>query len=193
MGATWLRIFGWRVEGSRPPTSKAVVIAYPHTSNWDLPFTLAVAYALDVDIHWLGKTSIFKPPFGRFMRSLGGVPVERSRSTNLVDSIVATLAPIDDLLVIIPPEGTRSQAGRWKSGFYWVAVRAEIPIILGYLDYERKAGGLGEVLYPTGDIDADIEKIKVFYQGVRGKFPEKQGEITLDADLPEPTSSLDHS
>lgn len=183
LGRTWLRFFGWEVEGGAPGVPKAVVIAYPHTTNWDLPFTLAVAYALDVDVHWLGKKSLFRAPYGWFMRWVGGIAVERSRSTNLVDSIVGTLAPIREILVIIPPEGTRSQSGRWKSGFYWVAVGAELPIILGYLDYKRKRGGLGEIFYPSGDIEADFGKIRDFYSGVTGKFPEKQGAITLADDL----------
>lgn len=182
MGATWLRLFGWQVEGSRPSTDKAVVIAYPHTTNWDLPFTLAVAFALDVDIHWLGKKSIFKRPFGWFFKLLGGIPVERSRRTSLVDSIVKTLEPIEQVFVIIPPEGTRSKSGHWKTGFYWVAVGARIPIILGYLDYTRKRGGLGEVFEPSGDIEADLDKIRTFYQGVEGKYPELQGAITFDVD-----------
>jgi len=182
MGLGWLRLFGWRVEGSRPATQKAVVIAYPHTSNWDLPFTLAIAFALDVDIHWLGKMSIFKPPFGWFFRMLGGIPVERSRSTNLVDAIVETLDPMERIFVIIPPEGTRSQSGRWKTGFYWVAVGARLPIILGYLDYARKCGGLGEVFEPSGDIESDLDKIRGFYEGVKGKHPELQGAIRLEPD-----------
>jgi len=179
LGKTWLKVFGWRVEGSRPPVTKAVVVAYPHTSNWDLLFTLAVAYAIDVDIHWLGKTAIFNRPFGTFMRWVGGIPVDRSKSNNLVDAISQAIAPMDDIFVIIPPEGTRTQAGRWKSGFYWVAVKSEIPIILGFLDYTRKCGGLGEVLVPTGDIEADIEKVRGFYEGVEGKNLEDQGPITL--------------
>jgi len=90
---------------------------------------------------------------------------------------------MSEILVIIPPEGTRSQSGRWKSGFYWVAVGAGLPIILGYLDYTRKCGGLGEIFYPSGNIEADFGKIREFYSGVQGKFPEKQGAITLDDDL----------
>jgi 1-acyl-sn-glycerol-3-phosphate acyltransferase len=183
LGRTWLRFFGWEVEGGAPNVPKAVVIAYPHTSNWDLPFTLAVSYALDLDVHWLGKKSLFKAPYGWFMRWVGGIAVERSRSTNLVDSIVDTLAPMQEILVIIPPEGTRSQSGRWKSGFYWVAVGSGLPIILGYLDYKRKRGGLGEIFYPSGEIEADFDKIRDFYSNVTGKFPEKQGAITLADDL----------
>jgi 1-acyl-sn-glycerol-3-phosphate acyltransferase len=183
LGKAWLAFFGWQVAGGAPPVRKAVVIAYPHTSNWDLPFMLAVAYSIDVDVHWLGKKSLFRSPYGGFMRWVGGIPVDRSRHTKLVDAVVDTITPHEELMVVIPPEGTRSQSGRWKSGFYWVAVQAGVPIILGFLDYTKKRGGLGEVLHPTGDIDADFEKIRSFYQGIEGKFPDKQGVITLNDEV----------
>jgi 1-acyl-sn-glycerol-3-phosphate acyltransferase len=179
MGRTFLRVFGWELEGGRPGVQRAVVIAYPHTTNWDLPFTIACAYALDVDIKWLGKKAIFKWPLGWFMKKLGGIPVDRTRRTNLVDAVIEAIEPLDDVLVVIPPEGTRGKAGRWKSGFYWIADGAGIPIILGFLDYGRKRGGLGEVFEPTGDIHADFEKIEAFYRGMEGKYPDKQGPITL--------------
>ena len=178
------RSSGWEVVGGEHrPCARAVIIAYPHTTNWDLPFMLAVAYSIDCDVHWLGKKSLFRSPFGGFMRWVGGISVDRSRRTKLVDAVVDTIAPHEELMVVIPPEGTRSQAGRWKSGFYWVAVQAGVPIILGFLDYTRKRGGLGEVLHPTGDIDADFEKIRNFYDGIEGKYPDRQGVITLNDDV----------
>ena len=180
VGGLFLRVFGWEVEGGAPTVDRAVVVAYPHTSNWDMPFTLAMAFALDVDIRWLGKKSLFTTPvFGSLMRWFGGLSVDRSRRTNMVDAVVAVIEPMEQGYVLIPPEGTRSKAGRWKSGFYWVAVGAEVPIILGFLDFGRKRGGLGEVLEPSGDIHADIERIRAFYADVKGKHPEKQGAITL--------------
>lgn len=180
LGRSWLWLFGWRVEGGRPDARKAVVIAYPHTTNWDLPFMLAVAYALDLDIRWLGKHTLFRAPFGWAMRRLGGISVDRRSRGNNVDAIVETLNPMEDVLVVIPPEGTRSHAGRWKSGFYWVAVGAELPIVLGFLDYSRKCGGLGEILYPTGDPETDLVKMREFYEGIDGKFPERTGAISFD-------------
>ena len=146
-------------------------------TEWAQP---AIAFALGFRMHWLGKAAIFRPPFGRLMRWLGGIPVIRSRSTNLVTSIVESLADRDEVYVIIPPEGTRSKSGHWKSGFYWVVVEAGIPIILGYLDYARREGGLGETFVPSGDLEADLEKIREFYSGVEGKYPDLQGEITLE-------------
>lgn len=154
-------------------------MAYPHTSNWDFPFTLAVAYYHDVDIRWLGKKQMFNFPFGWFFRALGGIPVDRTKATGLVDSVVATIESYDELLVVIPPEGTRGQSGRWKSGFYWVAVKANVPIVLSFLDYSRKVGGIGTVFPPSGDLEADFVKIRDFYDGVRGKYPEKQVAISL--------------
>ncbi len=179
VGRAFLRAFGWQLEGGAPDAKRAVVIAYPHTTNWDLPFTLACAYALDVDIKWLGKKSLFHGPQGWLMKSLGGIPVDRSKRTKLVDAVIDAIEPMDNVLVVIPPEGTRGKTGRWKSGFYWIAHGAHIPIVLGFLDFKRKRGGLGEVFEPTGDIDADLERIKEFYAGIEGKFPDKQGAITL--------------
>jgi 1-acyl-sn-glycerol-3-phosphate acyltransferase len=180
LGRLFLWLFGWKIDGAGPTVPKAVIIAYPHTTNWDMPITLAIAFALGFRMHWLGKAAIFRPPFGRLMRWLGGIPVIRSRSTNLVTSIVESLADRDEVYVIIPPEGTRSKSGHWKSGFYWVVVEAGIPIILGYLDYARREGGLGETFVPSGDLEADLEKIREFYSGVEGKYPDLQGEITLE-------------
>ncbi len=179
VGRSWLAFFGWKVEGPPPGVPKAVVVAYPHTSNWDFPFALAVAYAHGVDIRWLGKKQMFRPAFGWLFRWLGGVPVDRTKSTGLVDAVVETIGQYDELLVVIPPEGTRGQAGRWKSGFYWIAVNAKVPIILSFLDYSRKVGGIGTTFMPTGNLEADFEKIRDFYDGIDGKFPAKQVPISL--------------
>lgn len=179
VGEAYLKLTGWDVDAGRPDVDKAVVIAYPHTSNWDITFTLAAAYVLDVDIQWLGKKSLFDPPFGFMLRWLGGVPVDRSKRTKMVDAMAETMRDMARGLIIIPPEGTRSAAGRWKSGFYWVAVGAEVPIVLGYVDFGRKRAGLGEMFRPTGDLHADFAQIRAFYEGMQGKFPDKQGPIRL--------------
>jgi 1-acyl-sn-glycerol-3-phosphate acyltransferase len=156
------------------------VIAYPHTSNWDLPFMLAIAWALGVNVSWLGKKNLFAPAYGWFMRGVGGIAVDRSRSTRLVDAVVAAIEPRQKLMLVISPEGTRSQTGHWKSGFYWVAVGARVPIILGFLDYTRRCGGLGEVFEPSGQLEDDMKTIRDFYSGMEGKYPSKQGEIVLE-------------
>lgn len=179
VGRAWLAAFGWEVAGGRPDVKKAVVVAAPHTSNWDLPFTLAIAYVLDVHISWVGKHTLFAPPFGGIMRWLGGVPVDRRARHGAVSAIADRIREADEIFLIIPPEGTRGRATRWKTGFYYAALEAEVPIVLGFLDFGRKRGGLGEVFQPTGDIAHDFEKIRAFYADVKGKHPDKSGSITL--------------
>lgn len=150
---------------------KLVVIAAPHTTNWDLPIMLAVAIYYRVRLRWMGKDSLFKGPFGWLMHALGGIPVDRSKSNNAVAQMVARYNEADALLVAIPPEGTRAKTRYWKTGFYHIANGAGVPIALGFLDYARKVGGIGSVLQPTGDYDADLERIKEFYADVKGKYP----------------------
>ena len=167
----FLRLMGWKVVGKLPPSAaKSVLIAAPHTSNWDLPYTLMVCFVLRLNVYWMGKSSIFKPPFRRVMMWLGGIPVDRAQSNNLVaDSSAAIMKATGPLQLIVPPEGTRSGTRFWKTGFYYIASGAGVPIMLAYLDYDKKVGGLGPVFQTTGDIDADMVAIKAFYAGVKGK------------------------
>ena len=167
----FLRLTGWKIEGSLPPDGqKSVLIAAPHTSNWDLPYTLMVAFVLRLNIYWMGKEQIFKPPFRGLMRWLGGIPVQREKSSNLVAaSIDAIRAAAGPLQLIVPPEGTRSNTRYWKTGFYYIAVGAQVPIVMAYMDYKRKISGLGPVFQPTGDIEADMAAIKSFYAPFTGK------------------------
>ena len=167
---------GWRVGGEIPEDKKMVVIAAPHTTNWDLPIMLAVAFYYRVDLKWMGKDSLFKGPFGWLMHALGGIPIDRSKSNNVVDQMVAIYQEADDLLVAIPPEGTRSKVRYWKTGFYNIAHGAGVPIAFGYLDYKNKVGGIGGKLTTTGDYDADLEKIKAFYAPITGKYDERTDE-----------------
>jgi 1-acyl-sn-glycerol-3-phosphate acyltransferase len=164
-----LERLGWKVEGTAPPVPKAVLIAAPHTSNWDLPYTLLLASALGIKISWMGKHTLFRPPFGTLLRTLGGVSVDRSGNKGAVQAAVDLFAEHDSLYLVIAPEGTRSQADRWKTGFYRIAEGAGVPLVLGYLDYARKVGGLGTVFTPTGDIERDMEEIRTFYAPIRGK------------------------
>ena len=166
-----LSLAGWRTEGQLPPIPKFVLVGAPHTSNWDLPFTLLVAFALRARIHWLGKTAIFRRPFKGFFQWLGGIPVERSQSVNLVEQSIQQFQRHDQLILTIAPAGTRQRVIKWKSGFYHIASGAGVPIVLGFLDYRRKVGGIGPVVYPTGNIAADMQTIRAFYDGVTGKNP----------------------
>ena len=167
----FLRLMGWKVVGKLPAdAAKCVLIAAPHTSNWDLPYTLMVAFALRLNVYWMGKTSIFKPPFRGLMMWLGGIPVDRSQSNHLVAaSSAAILQATGPLQLIVPPEGTRSGTRYWKTGFYYIAQGAGVPIVMAYLDYDKKVGGLGPIFQTSGDIDADMVAIKAFYAGVTGK------------------------
>ncbi len=167
----FLRLTGWKVVGKLPANAaKSVLIAAPHTSNWDLPYTLMVAFVLRLNVYWIGKSSLFKPPFRGVMMWLGGIPVDRSQSNNLVvASSEAIMNATGPLQLIVPPEGTRSGTRFWKTGFYYIAAGAGVPIVMAYLDYEKKVGGLGPVFQPTGDVDLDMLAIKAFYAGVKGK------------------------
>jgi 1-acyl-sn-glycerol-3-phosphate acyltransferase len=167
-----LRLLGWRIEGEAPAAPKYVMIAAPHTSNWDFPYTLLVAFALRLNIYWMGKHSLFPPVLGAVMRWLGGIAVDRSKAGNLVQGTIDAFAATESLVVIVPPEGTRGKVTHWKTGFYYIAQGAGVPIALGYLDFKRKAGGIQGLFYPTGDIEADMVKIKQFYAGITGKRPQ---------------------
>ncbi len=167
----FLKLAGWKVEGALPPEAhKAVLIAAPHTSNWDLPYTLMVSFVLRMDVYWLGKQSIFKPPFSNIMQWLGGIPVNREQSTNLVAASAQALVKANGKVqLIIPPEGTRSKTTYWKTGFYYIALGAKVPIVMAYMDYPQKRAGLGPLFYPSGDIDKDMVEIKAFYAQFKGK------------------------
>jgi 1-acyl-sn-glycerol-3-phosphate acyltransferase len=171
----FLKLTGWKVEGSLPAgVTKCVLIAAPHTSNWDLPYTLMVAFALRLNVYWMGKASIFKPPFSGVMRWLGGIPVQREQSNNLVAASAQAIVDFDGhLQLAVPPEGTRSKSRYWKTGFYYIAQTAQVPIVMAYMDYGQKRSGLGPVFQPTGDIDKDMAEIKAFYAPMQGKHTDR--------------------
>jgi 1-acyl-sn-glycerol-3-phosphate acyltransferase len=167
----FLRLRGWKIEGHLPSeASKCVFIAAPHTSNWDLPFTLMVAFALRLNIYWMGKASIFRFPFGGVMRWLGGIPVNREQANNLVAASAQALIAADGpVQLVIPPEGTRSKTRYWKTGFYYIALEAKVPILMAYMDYSRKISGIGPLLTPTGNVENDMQVVKDFYAPFKGK------------------------
>ncbi len=172
----WFKMVGWNVADPLPKGKKFVIIAAPHTSNWDFPFMLAAAMHWRVPVRWLGKDAIFKPAFiGVIARKLGGIAVDRSKNNNVVDGLVKEFGERDEFILMVPPEGTRAKTKYWKTGFYHIAHGADVPIALGFLDYEKKLAGFGGSFKTTGDYDADLVDIKAFYNGVKGKYPE-QGE-----------------
>jgi 1-acyl-sn-glycerol-3-phosphate acyltransferase len=171
IGRAWMGAAGWRVEGALPQGKKFVLIAAPHTSNWDLPFMLAAGYILGARISWLGKHTVFWGPFGWFMKALGGIPVDRRSPQNLVQQVTQRFAASDALILAVPPEGTRKQVAYWKSGFYQIARAAQVPVAMGYLDFRRKVAGVGPFLHITADVRADMDQIRAFYRDIRGKRP----------------------
>jgi 1-acyl-sn-glycerol-3-phosphate acyltransferase len=188
-------LFGWRYEGpTHKDIDKLVLIASPHTSNWDLVWMMAFAWTEDFQLRWFGKQQLFRFPFGGLMRMMGGQPIDRSRNSNVVE---ATAKAIKDhpgkLMVAIPAAGTRSRRDYWKSGFYFIASLAEVPISLGYLDYSRKRGSIGKLLYPSGDVTADMDVIRDWYKDKAGKHPQNVSRIRLrqedDPDLVPATGS----
>lgn len=162
-----------------PPSKKYVLIGAPHTSNWDFVVGLLALWALGIRARWLGKKELFKPPLGLLMRLLGGIPVDRSRRNNLVDQVAEVFRREEEIAILITPEGTRGKAPYWRTGFYHMALKAGVPIALGYVDFRRKEVGIGAYLWPTGDLRRDFEAIRAFYQDKTGLRPEKQGPIRL--------------
>ena len=166
-----LKLAGWKIEGETPKADRYVLIAAPHTSNWDFPLTLAVAFRMKMKVFWMGKSSLFRGPMGSIMRWLGGIPVDRQQANGLVQQIVDQFNRCEELVVVIPPEGTRSKATRWKSGFYHVANQAGVPIALGFLDFKHKIGGIKGMFETTGDFEQDLANIQSIYSTIAGKKP----------------------
>lgn len=172
-----LRLFGWQVERELPAAPKYVAIGYPHTSNWDFPVGILTMWALGIRGRWVGKHTLFRWPFGWVMRALGGLPLDRERTRDFVQQSVEAFARREELILVLAPEGTRSQTEGWRTGFYYIALGAAVPIALGYLDFGRRRAGIGAVLVPSGDLEADFERLRAFYRNRSGRRPERQSEI----------------
>ncbi len=151
---------------------KCVVIAAPHTSNWDFVYSMAFFSKLQLPIKFLAKKELFKWPLKALLQSLGGMPVHREKNSNLVEQMIGMFNATDALMLIIPAEGTRGKVTKWKTGFYHVALGAKVPLLLGFLDYEKKIAGFGPLLYLTGNTNTDAENIKNFYRNMKGKHPQ---------------------
>jgi len=178
--ANWLlKLIGWQVVGVFPDIPKFVLVGAPHTSNWDFPLAMLLMYSTGVRFNWIGKDSLFRPPFGRLFKRLGGIPVRRGQNDNFVSQIVEAFENSKRLIIAIAPEGTRSKIQYWKTGFYYMALGARVPLVLGFIDYGRKQVGVGPLVHPSGDIKADFSRLQEFYINITGRYPEKQGAIEL--------------
>lgn len=164
---------GWKAHGSAPADGRCVIIAAPHTSNWDFLYFIGLTEDLGLQPHFMAKDSLFRWPLGRFMRDMGGVPVVRSSRQNVVDAMVAEFARRDRFMLTIAPEGTRGKVGQWRTGFYHIAMKAGVPLVVGMMDYGTKTGGLGPAIWPTGDYAADMAKIFEVYRTVTPRHPER--------------------
>ena len=167
-----IRLIGWRLVGETPTEKKYLIIGAPHTSNWDFVLYVMFAFIRRFDFHWMGKSSLFFFPFKRLMIWLGGIPIDRSKANNVIDQMVAYYRSVDQLVVIITPEGTRSKVRQWKTGFYHIARQAELPVYLGYIDCATKTMGFGKRFEVSSDIDADIKAIQAFYADKQGINPD---------------------
>jgi 1-acyl-sn-glycerol-3-phosphate acyltransferase len=176
-----LRFSGWQYEGEIPPEKKYVALAVPHTSNWDGLLLVAILQSIGLQMEWMVKDSWIKSPIGPVLRGVGAIGINRSKHTNVVDQMVEQFKKRDAFVLGIPPEGTRSRAEYWKSGFYHIARGADVPVVTGYLDFARKRAGLGAAIRMTGDVRADMDKIRAFYAAKDPKpyDPSKFGPIRL--------------
>jgi len=161
--ALWL--LGWRVEGSLPDVPKMLVIAAPHSSNWDFIIGMALVWAMRLDGHFLGKAELFRWPLGPLMRWLGGTPVDRASPGGVVGDTITRIRASPGFILGMSPEGTRRPVSRWKSGFYRIALGANLPIVAGYFDNARKRVGFGPVFHPAGNTEAEIDSMRAFYRG----------------------------
>jgi 1-acyl-sn-glycerol-3-phosphate acyltransferase len=173
----WL--VGWRVEGKLPNLPKFILIGAPHTSNWDFVLFLGLVFTLRINVRFMGKAELFRFPVGWFFRYCGGVPVDRKKSTGLVEQMVDACNKSDNFILTITPEGTRHHVTEWKRGFYHIAKGAGIPIVIGIVDGKHKIVRIGQVFQPTDDIEADMKSIQGFFAGMVGINPRRK-YITLE-------------
>ena len=174
-----LRMFGWTVEKDLPLKEKYVLVGAPHTSNWDFPLGILGMLAMGLRFRWVGKHTIFRGATGLILKSIGGIPVDRRVRSNFIKQMVDLFYTQENMILAITPEGSRSKTPYWKTGFYYIALDANVPIALGYIDYREKKLGVGYSLFPSGNIEKDIEIIRKFYEGKTGRHREKQGEIRV--------------
>ncbi len=168
-GRAVMRILGWRFEGDLPDLPKFVIAVAPHTSNWDLLIGGAAMFALDVRVAFISKHTIFRGPFGAFLRWMGGIPVDRSSAHGVVGESIRAFASLGERVLVIAPEGTRSKVARFKSGFLHIARGADVPVVLVALDYGARCVRLGPTFTPGEDVDADRARVEAHFAPIRGK------------------------
>jgi len=174
-------IAGWKFEGRWPKEiPKMVTIEVPHTTNWDFPIGILIRKILDVDIQWAGKNSLFRFPFGGLLKWMGGVPVVRNKRTNFVQALIDIYNKSDKMNICLAPEGSRAKVDKLKTGFYYLAVGAKVPIFMVKFDYQHKIVWMRPPFYPTGDIDADMIVIDEYFAGTHGKYLDKSYKLDTE-------------
>lgn len=180
---TIMRLAGWRVEGNTPDLPKYILIGAPHTSNWDFVLFLGIIFRLKISVRYMGKAELFNNPFGWFFYWCGGIPVDRKKSTGLVEQMVEVCNRSEKFILVIAPEGTRYHVNEWKRGFHHIAKNAGIPIVMVKVDGNRKTAFVGETFHPTDDIETDMQAIQSAFVGISGINPKKKTKkkyITLE-------------
>jgi len=169
-----MRLFGWRVDGTLPDLPKYVIIGAPHTSNWDFILFLGIIFRLRINVSYMGKVELFRSPLGWFFYYCGGIPVDRSKSTGLVEQTVEACEKANQFILVIAPEGTRHGVKEWKRGFYHIAKGAGIPIVMAKVDGKHKTVHVGQIFHPTEDMEADMNAIQDAFKGMIGIRPSKK-------------------
>lgn len=175
IGSGIVRVLGWKLVGKIPEdVRKCVIVVAPHTCIFDFIIGRFAYFALDTPVKFLIKKEFFDNPFlNKLLIKLGGIPIDRNKNNNYVQNVAALFDEYDDLNIVITPEGTRKLVKQWKRGFYYIALRAKVPIVMGFLDFKTKELGFGPIIYPSGDYDADWKLIKAFYRGITAKHPDR--------------------
>jgi 1-acyl-sn-glycerol-3-phosphate acyltransferase len=181
---TWLagkllELRGWEFTGELPDAPKMIIVGAPHTTNWDFIVYLGFLHHFGVKASFIGKHTLFRWPFGYFFRWLGGIPVDRSRAAGLVQQVVEAIANSERMILVMAPEGTRKPVPYWKSGFLKIAAKAEIPIVLGYVDFPNRRAGLGPMVRYDGDATSLMDRARQFYADKQGLHPEGKGPVRV--------------
>ncbi len=182
-----LKVWGWKPVGTLPAEPKYVLLAAPHTSTWDGVVMLALACYYRIRVHWMVKSSVFVGPFGWFLKATGGVPIDRSTAHGMVEQMIERFRQKEHLALLVPPEGTRTKKKYWKSGFYHIALGADVPIVSGVMDWGRMEAGIADTFKPTGDVKTDMDHLRAVYATATGLHPELYTACRLPAEDAEDT------
>ncbi len=172
LGRAMMRVSGWTFRGTLPDLPKFVIVVAPHTSNWDFPVGVAALFALDLQAHWFGKASLFRPPIGTFMRMIRGRPVRRDSPEGVVAEVAAAVRAESEFVLAIAPEGTRSSVEHWRTGFYHIAEAAGVPIVPVSFDWNRREIGINAPVYPSGNLESDVAALQALYRPEMARHPE---------------------